>query len=251
MKKTISTNRLTIDLTDENKSLLEKLKLSMQKPFGQIVNQTLSTVCDAPASVKEETLAFYKRQINALYIQMDKHNVSPFELQALFEKAQAYINLSMLMNDGKYIGIDDIRNEPYMVRYEIEGGYVICPEDWIVVNPEMARQCHYAGVVECRRANYHMPHFLFFTNKTSREYDNTLYNEVNEACCKAWEGFRDILSKQVEPINDKNGHTLNIEEWDAAPTLGYFALYEQGDPKLPPGFKFPMGSMIVRNNKQH
>ena len=72
----------------------------------------------------------------------------------------------------------------------------------------MARQCYYAGVVECRRADYQMPHFLFFTNKTSREY----------------------------------------EERDAAPTLGYFALYEQGDPKLPPDFKFPMGAMIVHDN---
>lgn len=112
----------------------------------------------------------------------------------------------------------------------------------------MARQCYYAGVVECRRADYQMPHFLFFTNKTSREYDDKLYKEVNEACCKALSGFRDILSRQVKPIDDANGHQLNYEERDAAPTLGYFALYEQGDPKLPPDFKFPMGTMIVHDN---
>lgn len=243
MKKTISTNRLTIDLTDENKSILEKLKLVLQKPFGQIVNQTISTVCDAPKNVKEETLNFYKRQIKTLYKQMD--NTSPFELQALSEKAQAYINLAMLMNDGKYISIDEIKKEPDMVRYEIEGGYVICPENWIVINPEMARQCYYAGVVECRRADYNMPHFLFFTNKHRHDYDGALYKEVNEACCKAWPKFHEILAKQVKPIDDADGHQLNYKEWDEAPTLGYFALYEQGDPRLPPDFKFPMGAMIV------
>lgn len=112
----------------------------------------------------------------------------------------------------------------------------------------MARQYYYAGVVECRRADYHMPHFLFFTNKTSREYDDALYKEINEACCKALSGFRDILSRQVKPIDDANSHQLNYEERDAVPTLGYFALYERGEPRLPPDFKFPMGAMIVHDN---
>ena len=110
----------------------------------------------------------------------------------------------------------------------------------------MARQCYYAGVVECRRADYQIPHFLFFTNKTSREYDDALYEEVSEACCKAWEGFRDILP--IDDIGDTNDQQLNYEEWNSSPILGYFALYEQGDPKLPPDFKFPMGAMIVHDN---
>lgn len=76
----------------------------------------------------------------------------------------------------------------------------------------MARQSHYAGVVECRRADYQMPHFLFFTNKTSREYDDALYKEINEACCKALSEFRDILSRQVKPIDDANVISLTMKK---------------------------------------
>ena len=115
MKKIFSTNRLTIDLTYENKSILEQLKLALRKPFGQIVNQTLSTVCDAPTSVKEETLTFYYRQIDALCKQMDQ--TDEFEAAQLMKEAQAYIDLARLMNDGKYIGIDEIRKKLDIVRY--------------------------------------------------------------------------------------------------------------------------------------
>lgn len=115
MKKIFSTNRLTIDLTDENKLILEQLKLALRKPFGQIVNQTLSTVCDAPTSVKEDTLTFYYRQIDALCKQMDQ--ADEFEAAQLMKEAQAYINLARLMNDGKYIGIDEIRKKLDIVRY--------------------------------------------------------------------------------------------------------------------------------------
>ncbi len=243
MKKTISSNRLTIDLTDESKSNLEMLKEALQKPFGQIVNHTISTICDAPNSVKQETLSFYKRQIKALNEQLD--DAPPFERQALIEKIDAYKDLARLMNNGEYISMYDIEKEPELVRYDIKDGYVICPKNYIVINPEMAKESYYAGVVECRRTDYNMPHFLFFTNKKGHQYDNNLYKEINNACCKAWEGFSEILAKQVEPIDDEYGHQLNIEEWEAAPTLGYFPLYEQGDPKLPPDFKFPMGARIV------
>ncbi len=246
MKQKINSKRLTIDLTNETKKILEELKSTLKKPFGQIVNQTISTVCDAPKDIKEETLAFFKNQIKNIRMQTD--NASPYELHALSEKEQSYINLAMLMNNGKCINIDEKQKEPDMVRYEIESGYVIFPKDWIVVNPEMARKCYYAGVVECRRANYNIPHFLFFTNKASRDYDDELYKEVNAACCKAWSKFHEILQKQVEPIRAANGTILNLEEWNLAPTLGYFALFEQGDPALPANFEFPMGAMIVHND---
>lgn len=247
MKKTISSNRLTIDLTDEAKSILEKLKAKMQKPFGQIINTTVTTVCDAPIEVKEETLNFYKRNIKLLTKQMD--SASPFELRAISEKIEAYMNLAMLVNGGERISIDEINNEPDMTQYKIEGGYVVCPEDWIVLNPEEAGQCCYAGVVECRRKEYHVPHFLFFTNKRANRYDDKLYSRVNRMCCQKWPKFKEILAQQVQPIDDPNnpGFQLNADEWMAAPTLGYFALYVKGDP-APDGFVPPMGAMVVRNS---
>lgn len=242
MKKTISTNRLTIDLTDENKSILEGIKNHLSKPFGTIVNTIISTFCDSPKAVNDDMLAFCKKQLKILYKQMD--TASPFEFQELSERAQAYINMATLLNNGVRISIDELKAEPDMTRYEIEGGYVICPEDWIVLNPEMAKQCIYAGVVECRRKDYHVPHFLFFTNKTSREYDAQFCNHINQLCCKAWPEFIDILRQQVEPIDDADGNQLNVDEWMAAPHIGHFALHVQGS-NVPPNYKPPFGAMVV------
>jgi len=138
MKSTITTNRLTIDLSDKNKAILEDMKANSTLPFGSIVNSIISSFCDMPPEVANELLTFCKKQIKMLYKQMD--SASPFAFRELSEKAQVYINLSTMLNHGRRIGIDEIKSEPDMTRYDIEGGYVICPENWIVLNPEEAKQ---------------------------------------------------------------------------------------------------------------
>lgn len=37
-------------------------------------------------------------------------------------------------------------------KYDIKNGVLICPKDWIVLNPEEAKNMEYAGVVECRNS---------------------------------------------------------------------------------------------------
>ena len=53
MKKNITSNKLSIDLQDESKTILEQLRVSTLKPFGQIINKLLCSVCNMPKSTRE------------------------------------------------------------------------------------------------------------------------------------------------------------------------------------------------------
>ena len=250
MKKTISSNRLTIDLTDDNKNILERYKSILHNPFGTIVNNIIGTFCDAPTEVKEETLNFYKRQLKSLHKQMD--TASPFELNDIMRKTQYYTDMATYLNGGQRINLDELFSKPDMVRYDIKDGYVLVPDNWIVANPEDAKDCSYAGVIECRRKDFNVPHFLFYTNRRSNEYDKKFRDSINKRCCNKWPKFTEILRQQVEPIDDpKNpGHQLNADEWMAAPNLGHFELYVKDESDYPANYEPPFGAMVVHTAKK-
>lgn len=70
-------------------------------------------------------------------------------------------------------------------------------------------------------------------------------------CISSDANFQTILDKQVDPIMDPEhpGHQLNADEWMAAPTIGYFNIYEHGDPKFGHNYEPPAGAQIVRTNE--
>ena len=48
-----------------------------------------------------------------------------------------------------------------MQKIPMDNGFLICPDDWIIVNPEQAESSSYACVVECRNAGkFGLPHLL-------------------------------------------------------------------------------------------
>ena len=133
----------------------------------------------------------------------------------------------------------------------IKNGVVVYPEDWIVVNREVAPERRYAGVVECRDADgIRIPHFLFFTNRQyAREYTEQEIAQINRLCAHASQIFARVQEMQVKPVPDPDhpGRYLNEKEYLDAPQIGYFALYEQGDPAYPSDYDPPYGAKIIRN----
>ncbi len=245
MNKKISSNKFTVDLTDENKAILEDINLNTMLPYGQIINRIINVFCGTPNYIKEELVSFVMKKVELLEKQMKF--AGPYEYETLMEKYDIYNELVTFINRGKKI--EKINSQVKMTQYEINEGVVICPSDWIVVNPEKQHNSCYAGVVECRKSCFEVPHFLFFTNKLGNEYDDELYDEVNKKCCKKWPQFNDILKKQVEIMYDTEGNIINNDEWLKAPILGYFALLDKDDPTLSKDHIFPMGAMIIRKKQ--
>ena len=90
---------------------------------------------------------------------------------------------------------------------------------------------------------------MFFCNKKySSEYDAYFCQNINRLCVDVWPEFQVIIDNQVEPIDDPDKPYLikNVEEWEAAPTIGYFAIYVQGDSKYPPDYVPVDGAKIIR-----
>ena len=240
-------NKLSIDLTDENKETLEAIKNEQRTPYGSTINSLIDLFCRIPGEVKSELLRFCKTRIRDLYEEMDK--AGEYEFQSLANKSQTYMNLAMFLNNGRRISIDTIKQEPTMQKIHILDGVLICPSDYIILNKDEAEYCKYASVVEVRNASFGVPHFVYFATKKINEYTDSEYKIIENMCVREWPRFKEIIDSVVEPIVDPEEHWnyLNKEELDAAPQIGHFEIYCQGDPSYPSNFKPPMGTRIIRN----
>lgn len=253
----MAANKLTIDLSDCNKEILEKIKTERRMPYGNTINSLIDAFCEIPESVKKELLTFIKTRIKALYKEMDV--AEDFLFRDLAMQSEAYIEIATFLNDGRRISIESIESEPTLTKYPVRNGILICPDDWIVLNPEQADVMMYAGVVECRNSENFgkenfgekIPHFVFFSNKKyAKEYDNYYTDHINKLCVQMWPNFQKVIESQVEPIDDpeRPGYQLNAEEWMKAPTIGHFSVYEHGDPIYGTKYEPPAGARIIRTS---
>ena len=251
----MAATKLTIDLTDENKATLEKIKTERRMPYGSMINSLISTFGDIPEVVKKELLAIIKPKIKELYKEMD--TAGDYQFRELANQSQAYIDIATFLNDGNRISLESLEAEPTLKKYKMKDGILICPDNWIVINAEQADTMMYAGVVECRNSERFgtknfgrtIPHFVFFSNKKyGREYDDYYISHINRLCVQAWPDFQMVIDSQVEPIDDpeRPGYQINAEEWMNAPTIGHFAIYEQGDPIYGSNYQPPAGARIIR-----
>ena len=153
----------------------------------------------------------------------------------------------------EYCGVKLPEIDPGMKKIYLKEGYVIIPEDWIVL-PDVygsADQCMYAGVVESRNCEkYHIPHFVFFSNFASAsEYPADLDDRVFASCASVYSDFSRIYNMQ-RPIpdgdrTDPEGLEL-IKQWYEAPQFGIFPIEEKEDPTKP-AYDPPYGALIVRD----
>ena len=56
-------------------------------------------------------------------------------------------------------------------------------------------------------------HFLFFTDKLPKDYNNELYDTIQRMCCEKWPQFADIIDKQVEPVYDAERRMVNTQDY--------------------------------------
>ncbi len=255
--KKMTTHKLSVDLTKESKEILEKLKNERKFMYGNTINALITTFGDMPEKVKKELLSFVKIKIKSLIKEFD--HVSTFQTNDLDKQIQVYIELANFFSDGQKISLQTLKDEPTLKKYQIKNGFLICPENWIVLNIEQADTMMYAGVVECRNSkiygkqhfNREIPSFVFFTDKKySTEYDNYFKEYINKLCIKKFKDFEKVIQSQVNPIDDPDspGCYLNFDEWIKAPSINYFSIYENDDTSFGINYEPPSNARIVRTN---
>lgn len=131
-----------------------------------------------------------------------------------------------------------------MIEIQMKDSRLYVPQNFIILNENVARSCRYALVVECRNSEkYHVPHFVYFL-PVRYKYDKT---EILSLCSQKWIGFSVILQQQVTPIADPDqpGRYKNIDAVMASPEIGIFSIEATDDDLF--SDDPPYGAMIIRN----
>lgn len=243
------TRKFSIDLTDENRVILNEVKGRTGTPIGQTINFLVTLFCRIPSDVKAELLAFCKEKLTEISDRMKY--AGEYETQSLMNKYGFYRRLAVFFNDGNDFCVSVKDEEPKMQRIEMLGGVLVCPADYIILNREDAKNSLYASVVEVRHAGYGVPHFVFFSSREAKTYTRSDTNFIEDLCAREWPRFRDIMDRVVELVYDPNAEEqnfstcLNAKVAYEAPQIGHFGVYVQGDRDYPSNYKPPMGVKII------
>lgn len=244
--------KFSIVVTGDNKKTLDELTDNYNYKYGPMINKIIGTFCRMPKGIRKviekACVKEYKRLTNELELTTEEFHRKPLE-----EEKETYMDILRLLNNGIY-EFEEEKKESQMKKIKLADGYLIIPAEWIVVNEDIAEDCRYAAVLECRNsAKYGVPHFIYLNNfKYGNQYTDDMEHHFYELCRKAWPKFSEIeeLNKknQLVPDPENKGQYLNIKEHLAAPIIGLFSIEEQGT--NPFGEKPPYGAMIVRTNEE-
>ena len=132
-----------------------------------------------------------------------------------------YAEILRLINNGIFEFPTDESTDSEMKKIQLLNGYLIIPNDWVIVNIEKAHTCNYAAVLECRNfTQLNIPHFIYLF-EDSNQYPDHIKDDFYNLCLKHCPN----LSK--------------ISEYD----YGIFYIEEKENFLLDP----PYGAMIIRD----
>ena len=251
MRKKEQVQRTSVDLRVDNFNALKDYAEQVGSTYGRVINDLIRTFLRLPESVKDD-LADYCRE---KYLEIDTLKTYGYSQSAdAYRPFYAYEDLSDFFSKGR-------KSVPYgMRRIYLKDGYLICPNNWIVLQDafgEKPENCMYAGVVEARNSEkYGIPHFVFFNDiPYDQGYTDKDEEKVYNACIKAWPRFKEILNMQVPPptISPKDeGYMEAAEKHLASPFVGMFHITGSDDPmqKLL-NRPDPFGCMIIRDGTKN
>ena len=144
--------------------------------------------------------------------------------------------------------------ERKMVQVNLKDGVLEVPEDFIILNPEVAQNSTKAWVRECRNsAAYDIPHFVYLVEEGKEIWNEDTTEEISKLCCEKWPKFKEVvLDKQVVGVewNREKGIIYDTatgkdvtEEWEKAPNIGDFPVKRNDDVDSP--IEPPYGVYII------
>lgn len=152
-----------------------------------------------------------------------------------------YTGLQLFFTSGEPFTESD--PEPAMRRIDLAPGrgYVIFPEDWVVLNENSAKFSSYVYVMETRNhKEYQMPHILVFSEKEKLSDDDC--DMFTKAIKGMDQHYNDVLARSIELRKGSDGMFINSEEHLASPYPGYFRIMDSGLPYA----DYPYNAMVIR-----
>jgi len=235
----LNSYKFTVDIGGENKKILDDLTENLNIKYGPAVNLIISTFCGMPKMIRQEFKDFCLRRYGEISNSITE--AGEFERQSLREKRNYYLQMLKVLNGGKDISKEDLM----MQKIPLKKGYLLCPRDWVILNPERAKDSLYAGCVECKNSRrYQIPHLLFFCDyKYTQDYPEEFLQKVNGMCIKAWPRFQSVIADQIPLIPDLTGKTdyVNKVDYLNSPVIAYYSIWEKEEME-----DTPFGATIIR-----
>lgn len=251
-KRIIDANacKFSLHISGENKQILDQLTENYACKYGPLINRIIDTLCHMPKTLKTTVENACLAEYHRLSIELD-HTSDEFHHKNIENNRESYLNFLKLINGGDFEVSDAKKENLEMKKIKLFDGYLVCPKDWIITNPEEAEQCRYATLLECRNSStYGVPHFVYLTNSSNStkthtaEFRKTFFDK----CRKIWPKFSEIeelnRKNQLVPDPEDPGHYLNLDAYIASPIIGLFSIDEQGESLTD---EYPYGAMIVRS----
>lgn len=252
-KRIIDANaaKFSVVVDGKNKKILDKLVEKYDSKYSPIMNRIITTFCDMSPQLKSTIESAVMNERHRLMNQLENDH-DPFYANAYKKDILNCEDILRMMNNGEYDVLEDSKEECSMKKIKLQNGYLIIPNDWIVVNPDDAKVSSYAYVMECRNhIKYGVPHFIYLSNDSN--YSSDMENHFRELCRINWDGFVKIeeLENKNKLVADPDNPTeyLNMNEYLAAPSMGFFKIEEQGERLRLDGQEPPYGAMIVRTEE--
>lgn len=233
--------KLTIDVNEHafNRLTAYRKKLNLSS-YSLAINTVIDVILGISKDTKDELAAFCAKKLTEIDKQSDSLGI--FARNDAAQKKEDYTNLLNFLTDGKGIPAVPETSNKNMRRIDIADGYVIFPEEWIVIKYNAPQLCRYVGVVETMNgAKYKAPHFLLFSEKPINQIPEAEVKKIMQYCCDEYEPFKNILEQEIPAQYDSSNHLLNQDEWMAAPHPGLFSIADYGTAQ-----NYPCGAMVVR-----
>lgn len=231
----------SIDFTIDNIKLLNHYKMELNLSHNEIVNSLIHILLGLDDSIKKKLTHTCLSEINLLEQPTPR---GAYEQLRNNEIKEQYQHLIHFLNYGKELPVENC-----MKKIAIQDGYVIFPDDWVVLNISESSISNYVIVVEVKNGSeYNAPKFIYFTQKapgTLTDYDCDL---IDAECIMKFPAYQRILDDHISLMFDKNHNPINLKEANESPTPGYFFIQEY---KKSSYNSYPYGAMIIRKSSEN
>ena len=264
--KRIQKIKTSVSVPEKTNDMLDRLKYERKRSASSIMiwgtdviynhepeepEQVLDIYDLMTDSVKDDMFTFCIKRLLYLKRRQKEDSVNDFFSNSVKEDIAFYSKLAEFLNKESYEkSLDEsFKNDipAGMMRVDMENGYLICPDNWVVYEFEgnKPENCQYAHVVEVRNGSkYNLPHVVWFSNTKDSALTGDTLEELYASLNEVDPNFENAYEDRVEPTFDSMGNVTNSEKYLNAPTYGCFPIkdYDPDDPKV----NYPLGAMVKR-----
>lgn len=242
--------RLSIDLDQEVYEKLEKYLKQFKKKNGdsltkgQVINECINVFTSADDVVAEEIMAFCSQQ-QKKHMDITANITAKGEFQNEKERRRMEVYESMMKIFARTEPANSIKD---MKKIALKDGYVVVPEDWIIVNGKNSEDCKYAYVLETSdsKLDEQVPHFLYFSNSEDglSEVESLQLKDFARTKCKLFAIAESHLVDPIYSAKDEYGNRklLNLDDFIHGAMIGVFKIKDAGIS----GATYPFNAQVFR-----